>query len=161
MFFSFVHKQNYLCFSRCCYCCSNFFIFPLFLLHHHQARRCNITANLCTSECHLIGKSFLHYEYLKYCHLLHTLLAWTSNQSNCQLDDPPLCLPRDLLQLHNVHGGVECGDDHHDPQLPPPQGGHPQHARLGPHHLPPVDPLVPQDVQAGREDHPENLDNPE
>ena len=24
-----------------------------------------------------------------------------------------------------------------------------------------MDPLVPQDVQAGREDHPENLDNPE
>ena len=92
---------------------------------------------------------------------MYTLLPWSSNQSNCQLVDPLLFLPRDLLQLHNVHGGVECGDDHHDPQLPPPQGGHPQHASLGPHHLPPVDPLVPQDVQAGREDHPENLDNPE
>ena len=40
-------------------------------------------------------------------------------------------IPRNLLQLHHVHGGQQCGDHHHDPQLPPQEGPHPQHAGLG------------------------------
>ena len=40
--------------------------------------------------------------------------------------------PRNLLQLHHVHGGQQCGDHHHDPQLPPQESTHSQeHARLG------------------------------
>ena len=38
---------------------------------------------------------------------------------------------RNLLQLHYVHGSELCGDHHHDPQLPPPEGSHPPHAGLG------------------------------
>ena len=39
--------------------------------------------------------------------------------------------PRDLLQLHHVHGGQQCGHHHHDPQLPPQTIRHAPHALLG------------------------------
>lgn len=41
------------------------------------------------------------------------------------------CDYRHLLQLHHVHGGQQCGDHHHDPQLPPQTIRHASHALLG------------------------------
>ena len=38
---------------------------------------------------------------------------------------------RYIFQLHHVYGGVICGDDDHDSQLPPPAGRHARDAKLG------------------------------
>ena len=38
---------------------------------------------------------------------------------------------RHVFQLHHVYGGLLCGNHYHDPQLPPPFGGHPRNASLG------------------------------
>ena len=43
---------------------------------------------------------------------------------------------RDLLHRDHVHGGEQLRDDHHDPQLPPPHGGHTRDAGLGRRGLP-------------------------
>ena len=43
---------------------------------------------------------------------------------------------RDLLHCDHVHGGEQLRDDHHDPQLPPPHGGHTRDAGLGRRGLP-------------------------
>ena len=32
---------------------------------------------------------------------------------------------RDLLHCHHVHGRIQLRHHHHDPQLSPPDGGHP------------------------------------
>ena len=43
---------------------------------------------------------------------------------------------RHLLHRDHVHGGEQLRDDHHDPQLPPPHGGHTRDAGLGRSGLP-------------------------
>ena len=53
---------------------------------------------------------------------------------------------RDLLQLHHVHGGQLCGDDHHGPQLSPQAGGHPRDAGLGEVSVPAVAALATSHV---------------
>ena len=68
---------------------------------------------------------------------------------------------RNILQLHHVHGGEQCGHHHHGPELPPQAQGDPHHALLGPDAVPSISSMVADDASTRKEDNEEDNNDSE